>query len=270
MPPTEQAPRARLRVTLLQLAVEDAAPERNLTRAEALLRGAPPADLFLLPELWTTGYAHAAWPAAARASTPRVLEALTALARELGGAIGGSLVAPGAGERLVNRFYLIRPDGTSETYDKTHLFAPMGEDRHLARGTRRAIAGAGPFRAGLSLCYDLRFPEMYRLDALDGADLFLVASAWPASRVETMRLLARARAVENQAFLVLCNRAGTGADGTVFGGHSAVIGPDGDAIHEAGADEATVSALLDRDRVTTARATLLVFAQRRGGVDWRA
>jgi predicted amidohydrolase len=172
--------------------------------------------------------------------------------------------------RLVNRFWLFGESGAvAATYDKTHLFEPMDEHRYLQGGTLRVRVPVGPFTAALSLCYDLRFPEMYRLDALDGANLFLVASAWPTERIDTMRLLARTRAVENQAFLVLCNRSGGGRDGTEFGGRSAIIGPDGATLAEAGEATDVVMAELSPFAVSAARKAIPLFGQRRAGVDWR-
>jgi predicted amidohydrolase len=110
---------------------------------------------------------------------------------------------------------------------------------------------------------------MYRLDALEGADLFLIPAEWPAERITTMRLLARARAAENQAYAVLCNRAGPAEDGTVFGGGSMVVGPDGTVLADAGAAEETIRAALDPAAVAAVRARLPVFDQRAAGVDWR-
>lgn len=260
----------QLRVALVQLDVADGDPERNLARAIALIESAPPADLYLLPELWTTGYALASWPSVARDTTPSILEALGALARRLGATVGGSVITLRSDGGLANRFTLISPAGTVvAAYDKAHLFAPMGEPDHLRPGAERVRSPAGPFTAGLSVCFDLRFPEMYRLDALDGADLYLVVSAWPTARVEIMATLARARAIENQAFMALCNRAGTGADGTAFGGRSCIIAPDGQALATASSAEAVLGATLSRSSVAAVRARSPLLTQRSAGVDWR-
>jgi predicted amidohydrolase len=257
----------RLRIALVQLEITDGDGPANLARAQGVLRNAPAADLYLLPELWTSGYAHATWDRQAQVFTARVLDALAALARERGAWIGGSLITP-SGTRLANRFWLLPPDGSEPvTYDKAHLFAPMGEPGRLEAGVERVRASVGGWTAALSLCYDLRFPEMYRLDALDGATLFLVPAEWPAVRAETLRVLARARAIENQAYVALCNRVGRAADGTMFGGGSAVIAPDGTVVAEAGATATVVLATLDAAAVAAARAQLPVFADRVPGVD---
>jgi omega-amidase len=256
-----------LRVALLQLDVLDGDPDANLARARTLMAAATPADLWLLPELWTTGYVHARWADLARHSTPEICRELTALARERQAWIGGSLVSE-TPRGLVNRFWLFPPDGRpATTYDKVHLFGPMEEPAHLTAGTTRVTADVDGWRAGLSVCYDLRFPEMYRLDAVGGAILFLVVAEWPAARAATMRLLAQARAVENQAFLALCNRVGTASDGTVFGGGSLIVAPDGSVLGEGGATEEIVTAVLKAHRVEALRGSLPVLSGRVPGVD---
>jgi predicted amidohydrolase len=267
---------APLRVALVQLAVADGDPADNLARAEALVRDAPAADLYLLPELFTTGYAHDAWAGAARDATPRAVAALQRLADERGAWVGGSLIDAAPGGGLANRFHLLAPAGAGRgagaVYDKAHLFPPMGEPGRLTAGTRRVRArvGAGAAAAdtALSVCFDLRFPEQYRLDALGGATLFACVAEWPHPRGDTLRLLARARAAENQAWLALCNRVGPARDGTAFCGGSCVIAPDGTVVADAGeAHDAVVVAEVDVGAAHRARAGFPVLALRVAGVD---
>jgi predicted amidohydrolase len=264
---------APLRVALVQMAVADGAPEANLARAVALVEGAGAADLYLLPELCTTGYAHDTWREAARHATPGAVDALGRLAAARGAWIGAGLIAEADGGALVNRFYLLAPDGGRTAYDKAHLFPPMGEPGRLAAGDRRAQArvgrGAAAAHTALSVCFDLRFPEQYRRDAVDGATLFACVAQWPRPRGGTLRLLARARAAENQAWMALCNRAGPGADGTVFAGGSCVIGPDGEVVADAGdAPDVVVAAEVAAGDALRARAEFAVLPLRRPGVDW--
>lgn len=263
--PDEQT--GRVRVTLLQFAPVDGAPAENAERAARLLRAAPAADLFVLPELWTTGYAHASWPTAADAHTARTTETLQQVSDEREAWVAGSMITRRADGRLANRLWLFGPGQAPVCYDKAHLFAPMLEPEHLTGGNARVHATVAGVPTALSICFDLRFPEMYRRSAVDGAQLFLVSSAWPHPRSETLRLLARARAAENQAYLVLCNRAGTGADGTHFCGGSAIIAPDGTVVAEAGEGEEIVTATLDLATVAAARDRLPVLSRRVAGVD---
>lgn len=261
--------RRSLRLGLVQLSINDGQPRRNLERAISLIDVSAPADLYLLPELWTTGFAHESWAGAARADTPIIIGELRDLSVERGAWIAGSMIVEDDTGRLRNRMHLFRPDGGDPvTYDKAHLFAPMAEDRYLAPGTERVRTTIGPWTLSLSICFDLRFPEMYRLETLEGADLFIVAAEWPAARAEILRILARARAAENQAFLALCNRIGMGADGTYFGGGSALVAPDGRIVADAGTEEKIVVATIDHDLVLAIRRDFPVLTLRKEGVDW--
>ena len=258
---------ASLRLALVQLATVDSDIEGNLARALQLIDRTPGARLYLLPELWSTGYAHHTWTRSADTDTPKVLEALQATAVRRSAFVGGTLISRGTGS-LVNRFWLLGPDGSRAHYDKGHLFPPLGEDTHLAPGDARVRAPVDGWTAALSICFDLRFPEMYRLDALAGADLFLVPSAWPAERADTLRTLVRARAIENQAFLVLCNRTGTAADGLRFGGGSCVVSPEGSVQVEAGEEEGVVTAEITPACIAQVRDGGSLLDRRRSGLDW--
>ena len=123
-------------------------------------------------------------------------------------------------------------------YRKTHLFAPapIEEDKCFTPGDALTSFDFGPLRFGLTICYDLRFPEIYRALAVDeGANVFAISSAWPFPRVEHQRVLATARAIENQSYVILANRVGKD-DGVPFCGSSAVIDPYGVVVAAASAD----------------------------------
>lgn len=258
-----------LRVGLVQMEIADGQARDNLERAVALVRGAPQADLYLLPELWSTGYAYATWRRSAETETPVLCEALKRLSAERDARIAGSMISFDDEGRLTNRLWLFAPDGRSPTtYDKGHLFSPLHEDRYLFAGTRRVRVAIDGWTAALSICFDLRFPEMYRRDALDGANLFLVVAQWPAVRASALRVLARARAIENHAFLALCNRPGVAADGLTFGGGSALFAPDGSVVADAGAGERVIVGTLDDQMVAAAGTLAPVLDLRRAGLDW--
>ena len=276
-PPGATRGASTLRVALVQLAVTDADAVDNLARAAALIRSAPAADLYLLPELFTTGYAHDAWTRVARETTPGAIALLQTLADERGAWVGGSMIAATDDGGLANRFHLAAPAaagaaGGLVTYDKAHLFPPMGEPERLTGGTSRVRScigrGGAAADAALSICFDLRFPEQYRLDAVDGATLFVCVAEWPHPRSETLRLLARARAAENQAWLALCNRVGPAGDGTIFCGGSCVVAPDGRVVVDAGdAADVVVVAEVDVVEAKRAREAFAVLPLRVGGVD---
>jgi len=263
-----------LRIALVQMTVTDGDPAANVARAVALIAGAPAADLYLLPELFTTGYAHDVWADAARDATPGAVAALGEVAAARGAWVAGSMIAETVDGGLANRLHLLPPDGSpAVTYDKAHLFPPMGEPGRLTAGDRRVQAcvgrGAAAAHAALSICFDLRFPEQYRLDALDGATVFACVAEWPHPRGETLRLLARARAAENQAWLALCNRVGPAADGTVFCGGSCVIAPDGRVVADAAeAHDAVVVAEIEPAAAERMRGMFAVLPLRQPGVDF--
>ena len=262
--------RAPLRVAALQIEIIDGEPARNLATARRVAERAidDGASLLLLPELWTTGYAYDSWAATADEITPAIVEEVARFCAERGVYIGGSMIDREAGGGLVNRFRLMGPSGRTEaSYDKSHLFPPMQEDRFLVAGRSRTRIDLNGWTASPSICYDLRFPEMYRHEAVAGTDLFLVPSEWPLERAAIMRGLAWARAVENQAFLVLCNRTGTAADGTAFGGGSMIVAPDGSVLTEAGSAPEVLVATLDPAGLD-ARRRLPVLQGRAPGVDF--
>lgn len=258
-----------LRIALIQLKIRDGEPSCNMERALDLIGAAPNADVFVLPELWTTGYAHRSWASTADDHTPACLEALRSMSEDRGAWIVGSMISRRRDGALANRLWLVRSDGAEPVwYDKAHLFEPMGEVERLAAGDRRVRTRIGDWTMALSLCYDLRFPEMYRLDAVDGADLFLVSAQWPAERQDTMRLLARSRAAENQAYLALCNRTGAAEDGTRFRGGSMIVAPSGDVVAELAEDEGTAVCTIALSRVRSSRAAIPVIDRRQPGVDY--
>lgn len=263
---------SKLRIALVQLAVVDGAPEKNVAHAAAMIATAPAADLYLLPELFTTGYAHATWEDVARTQTPFTVAALRAMAESRRAWVGGSIVSR-TDRGLTNRFWLMGPNGApAVTYDKSHLFAPMAEPEHLVGGTARVRTtlgtGAKAIDAALSICFDLRFPEHYRRDAVDGAQLFAVVSEWPHPRGEALRLFARARAAENQAYLALCNRVGPAADGTSFCGGSCIVSPTGEVLVDAGEEETVVVGEVDASVVDRYRREFGVLPYRTEGVDY--
>ena len=258
-----------MRVAAVQMQIADGDPAVNLCRAAELINTNPGADLYVLPELWTTGYAHGCWSDAAQSSTPDICGDIQALATSIRAWIAGSLISLNSEGHLVNRFWVFSPEGGAPVfYDKGHLFRPMQEHLHLVAGKRRVRHRIGDIEAALSICFDLRFPEMYRCDAVDGAEMFLVASEWPHPRSETLRALARARAMENQAYLVLSNRVGQGADGTDFCGGSMIVAPDGAVLADAGEVETVISAEIDPAKVRGIRAAFQVLELRAEGLDF--
>jgi len=225
------------RIGFLQFAVSPGAPGANLAAVRAGLERLAPQGpgLIVLPELWNTGFAYGELAQLA-CETSAHLEFLQEQARQYGIHLAGSMpeqLLTEIGSRIHNTLFVVGPEGLAGRYRKQQLFAPMAEDRHFRPGdTPQAMATALGLVAGL-VCYDLRFPELARLQAGQGAGLLVVSAQWPAVRREHWRSLLIARAIENQIFVAACNRSGVTGN-TEFGGHSLLLGPDGTVLAEAG------------------------------------
>ena len=198
--------------------------------------------IFILPELWATGFAYEKLPALAKV-IPELLQKLQKLAAEYQVFIAGSLPEY-SNNNYYNTLFITGPEGNAGTYRKQRLFSPMAEDTFFSSGT-----DPGPVQTSLGpvaglICYDLRFPELLRAQTALGASLLVVPAQWPAARINHWRILVQARAIENQMFVVAANRCGT-TDGTKFGGHSMIVGPDGSILLEAGPDEEYGGTMLD-------------------------
>jgi len=256
------------KLAAVQMAVTDGDGEANRRRALELMDAAKGADLYLLPELWTSGYSLDLWPSAAKDDTPHALAWMSEQARLRHAFVGGSVIARNDDGTLANRLLLFNRDGSEVMrYDKCHLFPPMQEPSRLAAGSSAPIVDIEGTRVAPAICYDLRFPEMFRRAALGSVDLFLVPSEWPHPRQRALSVLAESRAIENQAYLLLSNRCGRDSGETRFCGNSGFFGPFG-AIATAGDEEAVVTAEIDRALLDRARRALRVFDERRQGIDF--
>ena len=148
------------------------------------------------------------------------------------------------------------------TYDKVHLFSPMGEGDAFTAGERICQFTLDGIPCGLIICYDLRFPEWVRKTALPGIDILFVVSQWPAARTSHLLALITARAIENQTFVACCNSCGMAYD-TVYGGNSAILDPLGETITSAGAEEMILTADCDFSQIEAIRRSIPVFHDRR-------
>ena len=221
-------------------------------------------ELIVFPEMSDTGYSMPVIKAHAQPWSEGAVPALRETARELSLNIICGL-SEREGDCIYNAQVAIDARGEiAAKYRKTHLFAPGDEDETFAAGTGFTTFAHGPWRLGLSICYDLRFPEVYRTLACElGANVLVNSAAWPFPRVEHLRILATARAIENQSYLVLANRVGTDA-GVTCCGSSAIIDPSGAIIAAASPDrDELVEAELDRSLLDNVRARMQVFAHRR-------
>jgi predicted amidohydrolase len=224
------------------LAWEDRAANLDHFAAE-IGKLAEAVDLFVLPEMFTTGFSMQP----ERVAEPEATDTQSWLqqrAREANAAIVGSVATESDG-RFVNRLLWATPDGRIAHYDKRHLFRMGREDQHYAAGTRTLVVEWGGFRIAPLICYDLRFPVWSRRRASYNYDLLLYVANWPAARRYPWQQLLRARAIENQAFVAGCNRVGADGNGVAHAGDSVILDAMGQPLAELAETPGVVQAELD-------------------------
>ena len=233
-----------MRLSVIQMDMRLGESAYNFAHAEALLRraAAEGADTALLPETWNTGFFPADHLPERSDRGGEAVKALCApLARELNMNIVAGSVSDRRGGRVYNTAYVFDRQGARlAAYDKTHLFTPMGEHEHYAAGDHLTTFSLDGHKCGLLICYDLRFPELFRTLALQGVELLLLPAQWPAA----------------------CNSCGTAGE-TVFGGASRILGPRGELLAAAGVGEEIVTAALDFSVLAEVRNSINVFHDRR-------
>jgi omega-amidase len=253
-----------LRLSLGQIDVTLGKPEVNFERvrawtAEARRHGS---SLIVFPELWSTGYDLENWPRHASPLGQGLFAQVAELAAEFKISIAGSLLEA-RNERCYNTLVVYDSLGDQQAvYRKIHLFRLMEEEKWLAPGEAAVTTEADWGRTGLAICYDLRFTELFRKYALAGSKLAVIPAEWPARRIKHWQTLLRARAIENQMFVVAVNRVGNSKD-EHFGGHSAVLDPWGDTVVEGGDEPALLHAEINLDLVDEVRQRIPIFEDRR-------
>ena len=214
-----------MKITILQRDIVWADPTQNVQRADEAIDGNPGSDLYVLPEMFSTGFCTQPEGIAEPAEN-RTVSWMKAKASQTGAAIAGS-IAVHEDDRYYNRFHFVTPDGNITTYDKKHLFTFGGEHNRFTAGSERVIVAYKGFRILLEICYDLRFPVWSRNRG--DYDMIIYVASWPTPRVEAWKALLTARAIENQCYVAGVNRVGTDP-GNEYCGGSRVIDPYGKVI----------------------------------------
>src|SRR5438270_1972200 len=225
------------------------------------------AELIVFPEMIDTGYSMPVIQKHAKKWSDGAVPELQKIAKEISiDIIAG--ISDRDGSSIFNAQVLLNAQGEIlAKYRKTHLVtaAPLDERVCLSAGSEFVSCKIGKFTVGLSICYDLRFPEMARTLVADrGANVIVNSSAWPAVRAEHLRILALARAVENQSYFIIANRVGTD-DGVTFCGSSVIVDPSGAILAAAAPDrEELIQAEISEQAIADVRNRVTVFAHRRG------
>jgi len=239
-----------LRVTLVQTQLAWQDPAANRRNLAAHFRGlVGHTDLVVLPEMFSTGFSMDS------ASLAEPMDGATVgwmreEAAALGCSIAGSLIIR-EGDRCLNRLVWVRPDGSFDHYDKRHLFRMAGEQQHYAAGDRRLVVDVKGWRVCPMICYDLRFPVWSRCRG--DYDLLLYVANWPARRAQAWSTLLRARAIENQCYVVGVNRVGGDENGVTYAGGSVAVDFLGQPLTGDGGGDRVETAVLDFESLRSYR-----------------
>lgn len=259
----QQGRTVKLRIALLQMDCSEveAAANRRCVRAAARTARANGAHALALPELWASGYALD--EACRRDDWEQDFALLRELSRDGFAILGGSLLERDEVGRHSNCALACVDGAERMRYRKLHLFGPLAEVKHLQCGARRPeIFDFLGVRAAMTICYDLRFAEIYRQLALGGVELIHVPAQWPKPRVHHWRVLLQARAIESQSYVLGVNRVGRFGE-IEFTGNSLLIGPWGDTVIDAGDKAGIYYGDIDTDKVVEARTRLPFLNDRR-------
>ncbi|MEM1441348.1 MAG: nitrilase-related carbon-nitrogen hydrolase [Verrucomicrobiota bacterium] len=226
--------------------------EANEARVSALLEPVSNADLIVLPEMFSSGFSMNV--EAIAEGDPSLGEAfLRSLASEKNSAVLGGLVRGGGGKKGFNEAISFGPSGNElSRYQKNRTFRYTGESDFYENGTEIPVWEWQGWKVAALICYDLRFPELFRRATSSGAELFVVIASWPSVRVEHWLALLRARAIENLAYIVGVNRCGSDPN-LDYPGRSVVIDPLGEIIADAGEEEGLLEAEIDLEKVRSWR-----------------
>lgn len=237
-----------MKVSIIQHDIVWGNPAENRLRLKQQIEAQAGADLYVLTEMWSTGFAINPEGVAERDEAS--LQWMKDMAVQMQAAIAGSLAIEQDGS-FHNRLYFVKPDGEVEYYDKRHLFSYGGEDKYYSPGTERVVVEWKGVRFLLTVCYDLRFPVWMRWS--DDYDAILCVANWPTVRIDSWQTLLRARAIENQCYVVGVNRVGKDPN-CDYCGCSAIINPYGQTIAECEKNkEYSMEAVFDMEKLNAYR-----------------
>lgn len=241
----------KLNVSMVQTDIYWENPVANRAELEeniASIEGSP--DLIILPETFTTGFTNnvASWTEPMNFITHKWMKQLAAQYKT---AICGSILIKENG-LYYNRFLFVKQDGSTTFYDKKHLFAYGGEDDLFTAGTEKVIIELNGWNICPLVCYDLRFPVFSRNRSLE-YDLLIYSANWPESRIQVWDTLLKARAIENQSYVLGVNRIGTDGNNIKYNGRSAGIDPKGNNINKVQSNQGIINVHLSKSDLKTFR-----------------
>jgi len=248
-----------LNICLLQCDLHWEDSLKNRTQIATYLAEVTDADLILLPELFSTGFSVASTHLA-ETMDGKTLAWMKSVSKKKKAVLCGSVMIKEKGH-VFNRLLWVEPNGRVLHYDKRHLFNLIDEDKHFTAGTERLIVEYEGWKICPMICYDLRFPVFSRNDV--DYDLLLFVANWPEKRIAAWDVLLKARAIENQAYVIGLNRIGEDGYKAMYSGHSQVIDADGDLISMAPENEiGFVELTLSKKHLSKLRRRLPFLADR--------
>jgi omega-amidase len=254
-----------LSISLGQMNIELGHVKNNFRNAGRLIAEASrrKSNVIVLPELWSTGYDLENAGTHADELNKGMFTNLSKVATQYNIAVVGSILEQ-RGDNFYNSATFFSPKGRMMgVYRKVHLFRLFEEEKYLEEGNAPLVMDLPWGPTGLAICYDLRFPEIFRTYAVDDqAKLIFISAEWPLERLEHWRSLLIARAIENQCYIVATNSCGKTGD-TTFAGHSMIVDPWGKIMVEAGETEQLLTVEIEIDEVDEIRKRIPVFEDRR-------
>lgn len=253
------------KLAILQFDIAYGKPEENFRKVEAQIAKAvlKEPDIIVLPELWSTGYDLSRLDEIGDIDARKSTEFLSNLARKYKVNIVGGSIAKLNEDNVTNTMLVFDRKGELvHEYSKAHLFRLMNEEKYLVSGNEKSHFELEGLPCAGFICYDIRFPEWLRVHAVEGAQVLFVPAEWPAQRTDHWRAILISRAIENQCYVVACNRVGSDPE-NAFGGHSLIIDPWGTVIAEAGDDETILTGSIDEEEISSIRKRIPIFEDRR-------
>jgi len=249
-----------MKTTLLQTDIVWACPDESIKHAEALIAQSEASDLYVLPEMWATGFAVRPDGIAEAEASSVALTWMKRTATERCCAVSGSLAVRLSDGTYRNRHYFVTPDAVY-FYDKHHLFRHGHEDEHFTPGNEAVVVEWQGWRLLLQTCYDLRFPVFSRYGMAGEYDAIVYVANWPAKRQLAWDTLIRARAIENQCYVLAVNRVGDDP-ACHYAGGSAVIDPVGRIVAECPQGEHPATADISIEKLREMRSHFRVLDDR--------
>ncbi|WP_062515737.1 carbon-nitrogen family hydrolase [Halobacillus sp. KGW1] len=252
------------KIAIIQMNIVLGDPEANRKAAAVKIKEAAEngSSVIVLPELWTTGYDLSRFDELAETMSGPTHLLMKEMACDYEVTIMGS-VAEREDDVFYNTFVAYDPSGERIlSYRKAHLFRLMDEEKFLESGNEKGLFHLEGAPLAAVICYDIRFPEWLRSHMIHGAKALFVTAEWPKPRVDHWRNLLISRAIENQCFVIACNRVGSDEANT-FRGHSVIIDPWGKVLAEAGSEEEILYAEVNWEAVEDIRKQIPIFQDRR-------